>query len=76
MLLYQVVFEDLYNNDRYLSTSLFTKMELQKNIKAIKKNTYLDKFPDSRLLDVQELINELKQVQDVGYIVHKIEEIF
>ncbi len=66
---YHVVFEDRFNNKRFLSGNIFTKNELLMNdISTIRKNEYLDKYPDKKFLEEKYLIDELKLVTDIGTV--------
>lgn len=66
---YYILFEDKFNNQRYLSRNVFSKTELLKNdINSIKKNEYLDKYPDKTFLYLEELEKELKLVTDIGTV--------
>lgn len=66
---YQLLIEDRANNDRFLSTSLYTESELEKNdSKVLLKKEYFIRHPDEKLLFAHLIDEQLAEMKVISKI--------
>lgn len=65
---YRILIQDLYNKDRYISSSIYKSQEIKNNEpSALLQKEYLLRHPDDYLLDAENLNEIVQQLSIIGY---------